>query len=136
MPSLFSFLPAAHPGRAVLDDERGDAAVALGAIGDGHHDHDAADAAVRDEVLRPVEHPARRPARTAVVRMPAASLPAPASVRPQAPSTSPRTRRGRYCCLLRVVPNIAMCDVHRPLCAATDSAIAGQTRASSSMQMQ
>jgi hypothetical protein len=32
---------------------------------------------------------------TAVVRMPAASLPALASVSPHAPSTSPRTRRGR-----------------------------------------
>ena len=68
--------------------------------------------------------------------MPAASLPAPASVRPQAPSTSPRTRRGRNCAFWRSSPNVAMCEAHRPLCAATDSAIAGQTRASSSMQMQ
>jgi hypothetical protein len=35
------------------------------------------------------------PSRTAIVRMPAASLPAPASVSPHAPSTFPWTSRGR-----------------------------------------
>jgi len=76
------------------------------------------------------------PDRVAVVRIPAASLPALASVSPQAPSTSPRARRGRNRCFCAWLPKSAMCAEHRPLCAATDSAIAGQTRASSSMQMQ
>ena len=94
-------------------------------IGHRDDDHDAADASVRDERLRAVDHPARRPGATAVVRIPAASLPALASVRPQAPSTSPRTSRGRYGAFWRSSPNIAMCDAQSPLCAATDSAIAG-----------
>ena len=42
------------------------------------------------------------PCRTAVVRIPAASLPAPASVKPQAPRTFPLTSRGRNYRLLRV----------------------------------
>jgi hypothetical protein len=76
------------------------------------------------------------PCLTAVVRIAAASLPAPASVRPHAPSTSPRIRRGRYCCFCASLPNIEMCAEQSPLCAATDRATAGHTRASSSMQMQ
>ena len=76
------------------------------------------------------------PCLTAVVRMPAASLPALASVSAHAPRTSPVTSLGRYVRFCASLPNIAMCVLQRPLCAATDSAIAGQTRASSSMQMQ
>ena len=55
------------------------------------------------------------PSRTAEVFIPAASLPAPASVNPHAPSTSPRTSRGRYFAFCASVPNIAMCDEHSPL---------------------
>ena len=45
-------------------------------------------------------------------------------------------QRGRYFAFCASVPNIAMWEEHSPLCAATESAIAGHTRASSSMQMQ
>ena len=76
------------------------------------------------------------PARVAVVRMPAASLPELDSVSPQAPIFSPRASGTRYCCFCASVPNIRMCDEHNPLCAATDSETDGSTRASSSMQMQ
>ena len=76
------------------------------------------------------------PARVAVVRIPAASLPEVGSVSPHAPIFSPRTSGTRYRCFCASVPNSEMCDEHRPLCAATDSATAGSTRASSSMQMQ
>jgi hypothetical protein len=73
---------------------------------------------------------------TATVRMPAASLPDVDSVNPHAPIFSPRasgTRNVRFC---SSVPNIKMCAEHRPLCAATERASPGSTRASSSMQMQ
>ena len=73
--------------------------------------------AVGDEGLRRRSAPSSRPGATAVVRMPAASLPAPASVSPQAPSTSPRTRRGRYCCFLRVGRRTARCARSRARCA-------------------
>ena len=45
------------------------------------------------------------PSRTAVVRMPAASLPEVDSVSPQAPSFSPRASGTRYCCFCASVPN-------------------------------
>ncbi len=76
------------------------------------------------------------PARVAVVRMLAASLPEVDSVSPQAPSFSPRASGARNCALCASDPNRKMCEAQRPLCAATDNAIAGSTRASSSMQMQ
>ena len=76
------------------------------------------------------------PARAAVVRMPAASLPEVDSVSPHAPIFSPRASGARYRRFCASVPNIAMCAEQRPLCAATDSATPGSTRASSSMQMQ
>ena len=76
------------------------------------------------------------PCFTAVVRMPAASLPAPASVRPHAPSISPRASGPSHRSFCASVPNMLMCAEQSPLCAATDSAIDGSTRASSSMQMQ
>ena len=76
------------------------------------------------------------PARVAVVRMPAASLPEVDSVSPQAPIFSPRASGTRYFCFCASFPKEKMCDEHRPLCAATDSATPGSTRASSSMQMQ
>ena len=44
IPSLSSFLPGVMPGVPVLDDERGDALAAGGAIGDRHHHHHVADA--------------------------------------------------------------------------------------------
>ncbi len=76
------------------------------------------------------------PARAAVVRMPAASLPEVDSVRPHAPIFSPRASGTRNFCFCSSLPNSEMCDEQRPLCAATDSEMAGSTRASSSMQMQ
>jgi hypothetical protein len=68
--------------------------------------------------------------------MPAASLPDVDSVSPQAAIFSPRASGTRYVRFCSSVPNIAMCADPRPLCAATDSATPGSTRASSSMQMQ
>ena len=76
------------------------------------------------------------PSRTATVRVPAASLPADGSVRPQAPSISPLASGGRKRAFCASVPNIAMCAEHRPLCAATLRATAGHTRASSSIARQ
>ncbi len=76
------------------------------------------------------------PSRTAAVRMAAASLPEPGSVRPQAASFSPRASGGRNLALSSSPANIEMWEAPRPLCAATDSDTLGSTRASSSMQMQ
>ncbi len=76
------------------------------------------------------------PSFTAVVRIAAASLPEPGSVRPQAASVAPFASGTRYFCFCSSVANIAMCAAPRPLCAATDNATLGSTRASSSMQMQ
>ena len=76
------------------------------------------------------------PSRTAVVRVPAASLPASGSVSAHAPSCSPRasgTSQRDFCAS---VPNMKMCAGPRPLCAATERATDGSTRASSSMQRQ
>ena len=55
---LVFLLARRHARRAVLDDERRDALRPGGAIGDRHDDHDVADAAVRRERLRAVQHPA------------------------------------------------------------------------------
>ncbi len=77
--------------------------------------------------------PASRTAR--VSRLPA-SLPAEASVRPQAPICSPRASGTRYRSFWASVPNMKTCAVQRPLWAATVKATDGSTRASSSMQMQ
>ncbi len=76
------------------------------------------------------------PARVAAVRIPAASLPEVDSVRPQAPIFSPRVSGTRNFCFCSSVPNKKMCEAQRPLCAASDSATAGSTRATSSRQMQ
>ena len=76
------------------------------------------------------------PSRTAVVRVLPASLPAPGSVRAQAPSCSPRASGASQRCFCASVPNMAMCAGPRPLCAATDRATEGSTRESSSRQMQ
>ena len=71
-----------------------------------------------------------------LVRIAAASLPEPGSVRPHADSFSPLARGTRYFCFCSAVQNIAMCAAPSPLCAATDNDTLGQTRAISSMQMQ
>jgi hypothetical protein len=76
------------------------------------------------------------PARVALVRIAAASLPELDSVSPQAPIFSPRASGTRYCCFCSSLPNMRMCDEHSPLCAATESETDGSTRASSSIQMQ
>ncbi len=76
------------------------------------------------------------PSRTATVRVPAASLPAVGSVRPQAASISPRASGARNRAFCASVPNMAICAAPSPLWAATSSAIEGSTRAISSMQMQ
>ena len=76
------------------------------------------------------------PSLTAVVRIAAASLPEPGSVRPHAESFSPLARGTRYFCFCSSVQNIAMCAAPSPLCAATDNDTLGHTRAISSMQMQ
>ena len=105
------------------------------AVGHRHDDHHAADPAVRDERLGAVEHPAlalpdgRRPHAGGVAA--GAGL----GEAPGAQHFAAHQPRQELL-FLRVVPNIEMCAEHRPLCAATESAIAGQTRASSSMQMQ
>jgi hypothetical protein len=76
------------------------------------------------------------PSRTAVVRMAAASLPDPGSVRPHAASFSPVASGVRYWRRCSSLPNNEMWAAPRPLCAATESDTDGSTRASSSMQMQ
>ena len=76
------------------------------------------------------------PSRTAVVRVPAASLPALGSVSAQAPSFSPRANGVSHRDFCASEPNMKMCAGPRPLCAATDSATDGSTRASSSRQRQ
>ena len=136
MPSLFSFLPALIPG---VPCSRTKAEIPRCPF-------DRSEIAITTmtppilpwvmKVFEPFNSHLPSACFTATVRMPAASLPALASVKPQAPSTSPVTRRGRYRCFCASLPNIAMCDVQSPLCAATDNPIAGQTRESSSMQMQ
>src|SRR5581483_2271301 len=50
-------LPHAEPGRAALDDERGDPLVTQARLGLREHDRDAGLRAVRDEVLRAVQDP-------------------------------------------------------------------------------
>ena len=76
------------------------------------------------------------PSLVAVVRIAAASLPEPGSVNPHAASFSPLASGTRYFCFCSSLANFAMCAAPRPLCAATDKAIDGSTRAISSMQMQ
>ena len=74
-PSLFSFLPQRKPGRALFDDEGGDAVLRGGAVGDRHGDADIGVVRVGGESLGAVEHPACRPRERRVVRVPAASRP-------------------------------------------------------------
>ncbi len=88
-PSLFSFLPAAEPGRAFLDDEGRDAVLRGGAVGDRHGHADIGVVGVGGEGLGAVEHPARRLRARPCVRVPAASEPASGSVSDQQPSHSP-----------------------------------------------
>ena len=125
MPSLSSFLPGVMPGRALLDDERRDALAAGRAIGDRHHHHDVADAAVRDERLGSVEHPARR-------RRASRSCACSRRRCRRSTRSGPRRRASRRARAARgtavfcaSVPNRKMCDAQRPLCAATDSAMLG-----------
>ncbi len=72
-PSLFSFLPQAEAGRALFDDEGGDAVLRGGAVGDRHGHADIGVVRVGGEGLGAVEHPASPSSSTAVVRVPAAS---------------------------------------------------------------
>ena len=76
------------------------------------------------------------PSRRAVVRIAPASLPALASVSPQAPMISPCASGTRYRCFCASLPKRYRCATQSPLWAATDNAIDGSTRASSSMQTQ
>ncbi len=55
---LVFLAPRRHPGVAAFDDERRDAAMGARLVGDGHHHDHVADAAVGDERLGPVNHPA------------------------------------------------------------------------------
>ncbi len=96
------------------------------------HDAHAADRALRDEHLGAVEHPARRPSRTARVASPAASDPEPGSVSAHAPSHSPVASFGRYFCFCASFPNVRMCAVPSPLCDASVSASEPSARAISS----
>jgi hypothetical protein len=57
-PKLVFLLAGPQPRRTPLDNERRDAATALGPAGDSHHDHHITRPPVRDELLRPVDHPA------------------------------------------------------------------------------
>ena len=72
------------------------------------------------------------PSRTAVVFVPLESDPASASVRPQAASHSPEASFGMYRRRCASVPNWKRWFEPRLLCAASDSAIDGSTRESSS----
>jgi hypothetical protein len=74
--------------------------------------------------------------RRAIVRSAPASLPECASVSAQAPSILPSASGGRNSRFCASLANIKRCATHSPLCAATESAIDGSIRASSSMQMQ
>ena len=98
MPSLSSFLPGAIPGVPFSTMKAEMPLVAGGAIGDRHHDHHVADAAVRREGLRSVQHPARARARRRRAHA-AASLPEVDSVSPHAPIFSPRASGARNCLL-------------------------------------
>ena len=93
MPSLFSFLPARKPRRPLLDDEGGDAAVALGPVGHRGRDDHVAGPAVRDELLRAVDDPAHRPRGRPSCASPPRRCRTMASVRPHAASFSPRGQR-------------------------------------------
>ena len=64
----------------------------------------------------------------------AASVPAPASVRPKAPSFSPLHSPGRYFCFCSSVPKVAMGQQHREEWAETMTEVVAQCLASSSQQ--
>ena len=80
--------------------------MAFGAIGDGDDDHDAADAAVRDERLDAVDDPAvalthgRRPHAGGVAAGAGFGQP------PRARARRRCTSRGRYCCFCASLPNM------------------------------
>ena len=136
MPSLFSFLPGRMPGvpRSMMNAEMPRLPRARSVTAIATNMPPIAPCVMN--VLAPLITQLPSPSRTAVVRVPAASLPAVGSVRPHAPSISPCASGGRKRCFCASVPNMKMCAEQRPLCAATLSATAGQTRASSSMQRQ
>ena len=105
------------------------------AIGRGHDDQHVGAAPWVMNVLVPLSTQSS-PSRVAVVRVPAASLPALGSVSAHAPSFSPFASGVSHRAFCASVPNMEMCAGPRPLWAATDSATDGSTRASSSRQRQ
>ena len=135
-PQLVFFLSRRHAGGAVREHERGDAAVPLRAIGDGDHDHHAADLSVRDEALRPVQHPAvatshrRRPHRRRHrFRRPLRSIPRrPALRRRRAAAETPSS--ALRCRTSKCAPCTGRC-ARRPRARSRD-----RHAPSSSMQMQ
>ncbi len=54
---LIFFFAGTKPGRAFLDDERGNAVLLFRGIGDGHGDANVGVVAVGGECFRAVEHP-------------------------------------------------------------------------------
>ena len=72
------------------------------------------------------------PSRTAFVCCPCASVPAPGSVRPNAPSFLPDARSGTYFAFCSGVPNVTIGSTHRDVCADTITPVVPQTLESSS----
>ena len=67
------------------------------------------------------------PSNTAFVCCPCASVPAPGSVRPKAPSFLPAARSGRYFCFCSSVPNVRIGSQQREVCAETITPVVPQT---------
>ncbi len=72
------------------------------------------------------------PSRTAFVCCPCASVPAPGSVRPKAPSFFPDARSGTYFCFCSSVPNVSIGSTQSDVCADTITPVVPQTLESSS----
>ena len=101
-------LTAGEAGSALLNDESGDAAGALGGVG-GSEDHQNAGAcAAGDEALGAVQDVLVSLGIIDSNLTPAASEPALGSVRAKAPSSPPLVRRGRYFCFCSSVPYFRM----------------------------
>ena len=135
MPSLFSLRPGVRPGapRSTMKAEMPWAPFAASVT--AMTTNVSARVACVVKVLEPFRrHPPST--RRALVRRLPASLPAPDSVRAQAPRRRPAARGGSQRVRWAPVPNRWTWADESPLWAATERAMEGSTRASSSMQMQ
>ncbi len=72
------------------------------------------------------------PSKTAFVCCPAASVPAPGSVKPNAPSFSPFASGTKYFCFCSSVPNFLIGSAQREVCAETITPVVPHTRDNSS----